>query len=202
MKTIYLASKSPRRKELLRQVGIAFELLPLRHLPHERRDVDETPLQGEAALDYVLRIARLKAQAAVRIMVTRHLQQRLILAADTTVVLDGAILGTPTDTDDAVSMLKRLSGQTHEVLTAIAVASSKDLQCATSSSAVTFRPLNEKEIRQYVATGEPLDKAGAYAIQGRAAAFISHLSGSYSGVMGLPLYETVRLLQVFETPTL
>ncbi len=202
MKTIYLASKSPRRKELLRQVGIAFELLPLRVLPHDRRDVDETPLQDEAALDYVRRIAHLKAQAAVRIMVTRHLQRRLVLAADTTVVLHGAILGKPADAADAVNMLKRLSGQTHEVHTAIAVANSKDVQSAVSSSTVTFRQLDEKEIRQYVATGEPLDKAGAYAIQGRAAAFISHLSGSYSGVMGLPLYETVRLLQDFETPAL
>jgi septum formation protein len=202
LKAIYLASKSPRRRELLRQAGIHFELLPLRAHPLERREVDETPLPHEAAADYVMRIARLKAEAAMRIMVTRHLPPRLVLAADTTVVLDGEILGKPADAAEAASMLKRLSGKTHKVLTAIAVANTRELKEALSRSEVTFRKLDESEIRRYVDSGEPLDKAGAYAIQGRAAMFISHLSGSYSGVMGLPLLETAQLIRDFETPTL
>ena len=202
MKTIYLASKSPRRKELLRQAGIPFELLPLRVHPVERRDVDETPLAAEPAADYVVRIARLKAEAAIRIMTTRHLTHRLVLAADTTVVLDGMIIGKPANAEDAMRILSRLSGHTHEVLTAVAVANTKQVQCALSKSEVTFRKLDESEIRQYVASGEPLDKAGAYAIQGRAAVFLSQLSGSYSGVMGLPLFETAQLLKEFETPIL
>jgi septum formation protein len=202
LKAIYLASKSPRRRELLRQAGIHFELLPLRAYPLDRREVDETPLPHEAAADYVMRIARLKAEAAMRIMVTRHLPPRLVLAADTTVVLDGEILGKPADAAEAASMLKRLSGKTHKVLTAIAVANTRELKEALSRSEVTFRKLDESEIRRYVDSGEPLDKAGAYAIQGRAAMFISHLSGSYSGVMGLPLLETAQLIKDFETPTL
>jgi septum formation protein len=202
MKTIYLASKSPRRRELLRQAGIHFELLPLRGYPHERRDVDETPMPREAAADYVMRIARLKAEAAMRMMVTRHLPPRLVLTADTTVVLDGEIFGKPADAAEAASMLKRLSGRTHEVLTAVAAANMREVRAALSRSEVTFRKLDESEIRQYVDSGEPLDKAGAYAIQGRAAMFISHLSGSYSGVMGLPLLETAQLIRDFETPTL
>lgn len=201
-KTIYLASKSPRRRELLRQAGIHFELLPLRAYPLERRDVDETPLPREAAADYVMRIARLKAEAAMRIMLTRHLPSRLVLTADTTVVLDEEIFEKPADAAQAASMLKRLSGRTHEVLTAIAVANMRETKTALSRSEVTFRKLDESEIRQYVDSGEPLDKAGAYAIQGRAAMFISHLSGSYSGVMGLPLLETAQLIKDFETPTL
>lgn len=202
MKTIYLASKSPRRRELLRQAGIHFELLPLRAHPVGRRDVDETPLLNEAAADYAMRIARLKAEAAMRMMVTRHLPLRLVLTADTTVVLDGEIFAKPADAAEAASMLKRLSGRTHEVLTAVAVASTREVRAALSRSEVTFRKLDESEIRQYVDSGEPLDKAGAYAIQGRAAMFISHLSGSYSGVMGLPLLETAQLIRDFETPTL
>jgi septum formation protein len=202
LKTIYLASKSPRRRELLRQAGIHFELLPLRAYPLDRREVDETPLPHEAAADYVMRIARLKAAAAMRIMLTRHLPPRLVIAADTTVVLDGEIFGKPADAAEAASMLKRLSGRTHEVLTAVAAANTREAREALSRSEVTFRKLDESEIRQYVDSGEPLDKAGAYAIQGRAAMFISHLSGSYSGVMGLPLLETAQLIRDFETPTL
>ena len=202
MKIIYLASKSPRRRELLRQAGIHFELLPLRAYPLDRRDVDETPLPREAPADYVMRIARLKAEAAVRMMTTRHLPPRLVLTADTTVALDGEILGKPADAAEAASMLKKLSGRTHEVLTAVALTNMSEVKEALSRSEVTFRQLDESEIRQYVATGEPLDKAGAYAIQGRAAMFISHLSGSYSGVMGLPLLETAQLIKDFETPNL
>ncbi len=195
MKTIYLASKSPRRKELLRQIGVGFELLPLREFPVDRRDVDETPLPDEAAEDYVRRIARIKAEAAVRIMVSRRLPQRLVLAADTTVVLDGEIFGKPTDPADAARMLRRLSGTTHQVLTAIAVADGRDMKEALSTSDVTFRTLTDAEIQTYVAGGEPLDKAGAYAIQGKAAIFISNLTGSFSGVVGLPVAETWTLLR-------
>jgi septum formation protein len=202
MKTIYLASKSPRRRELLRQAGIHFELLPLRAYPLDRRDVDETPFPREAPAEYVKRIARLKAEAAVRMMQTRHLPPRLVLTADTTVALDGEIFGKPTDAAEAASMLKKLSGRTHEVLTAVAITNMREVKEALSRSEVTFRKLDESEIRQYVDTGEPLDKAGAYAIQGRAAMFISHLSGSYSGVMGLPLLETAQLIMEFETRNL
>jgi septum formation protein len=202
LKTIYLASKSPRRKELLRQVGIPFELMPLREHPPERRDVDESPQPGEPALQYVQRIARTKAEVAGRMMISRRLPMRLILAADTTVVLNGAILGKPVDKEDAARMLRDLSGSTHQVLTAVAVTDGRDLKEILSKSEVTFRPLDEYEIARYVATGEPLDKAGAYAIQGRAALFVSHLSGSYSGVMGLPLHETAQLLNEFDKVTL
>jgi septum formation protein len=195
MTSLYLASKSPRRMELLRQAGIAFELLPLRETPTGRCEVDETPLPGEAPDDYVQRVTRLKAEAGRHSMMLRRLPERLILAADTTVTLDRDILGKPANDDEAVAMLSRLSGRTHTVLTAIAIAVSNDVHCALSRSEVTFGKLDEGAIRQYVATGESMDKAGAYAIQGRAAGFIEHLSGSYSGVMGLPLYETMQLLR-------
>jgi septum formation protein len=202
LKTIYLASKSPRRKELLRQVGIPFELMPLREHPPERRDVDESPYPDEPALQYVKRIARTKAEVAGKMMLSRRLPLRLILAADTTVVLNGAILGKPVDRDDAIRMLRNLSGSKHEVLTAVAVTDGRDLKEVLSRSEVTFRALDDSEIARYVSTGEPLDKAGAYAIQGRAAVFVSHLSGSYSGVMGLPLHETAQLLTEFDKVTL
>jgi len=202
LKTIYLASKSPRRKELLRQVGIPFELMPLREYPPERRDVDESPYADEPAIQYVQRIARTKAEVAGRMMISRRLPMRLILAADTTVVLNGTILGKPQDKDDAARMLRSLAGATHEVLTAVAITDGRDLQVALSRSEVTFRALEDSEITRYVASGEPLDKAGGYAIQGRAAVFVSHLAGSYSGVMGLPLFETMQLLNEFDKVTL
>lgn len=198
MKTIYLASKSPRRKELLRQIGVAFELLPLREFPLDRRDVDESPLSNEVAEDYVRRIARIKAEAAVGIMISRRLPQRLVLAADTTVTLDGEIFGKPKDAADAARILRRLSGTTHQVLTAIAITDGRDMKEAMSRSDVSFRTLTDAEIQTYVAGGEPLDKAGAYAIQGKAAIFISHLSGSFSGVVGLPVAETWTLLKEFD----
>lgn len=198
MKTIYLASKSPRRKELLRQIGVQFELLPLREFPVERRDVDESPLPNEVPVDYVRRIARLKAEAAGRIMMTRRLPQRLVLAADTTVTLDGEIFGKPVDATDATRMLKRFSGSTHQVLTAVAISDGRELKELLSTSDVTFRTLTDAEIQTYVATGEPLDKAGAYGLQGKAAVFVSHLSGSFSSVIGLPLAETWSLLKEFD----
>lgn len=199
MKTIYLASKSPRRKELLRQIGVPFELLPLREFPVERRDVDESPLPGEVPVDYVKRIARMKAEAAARIMLSRRLPQRLVLAADTTVTLDGEIFAKPTDAADAARMLKRFSGTTHQVLTAVAISDGRELKELLSTSDVTFRKLTDAEVLAYVATGEPLDKAGAYGLQGRAAVFVSHLSGSFSSVIGLPLAETWSLLNDFAT---
>jgi septum formation protein len=198
MKTIYLASKSPRRKELLRQIGVQFELLPLREFPVERRDVDETPLPDEDPVVYVRRIARIKAEAAARIMMSRRLPQRLVLAADTTVTLDGEIFGKPVDAADAARMLKRFSGATHQVLTAVAISDGRELKEVLSTSDVSFRKLTDAEIQTYVATGEPLDKAGAYGLQGKAAVFVSHLSGSFSSVIGLPLAETWTLLREFD----
>jgi septum formation protein len=198
MKTIYLASKSPRRKELLRQIGVPFELLPLREYPVDRRDVDESPLPDEPPVDYVRRIARIKAEAACRIMQSRRLPQRLVLAADTTVTLDGEIFGKPADAADAMRMLKRFSDSKHQVLTAVAVSDGRDTKEVLSISEVTFRILSDAEIQAYIASGEPLDKAGAYAIQGKAAVFVAHLAGSFSGVVGLPVAETWSLLKEFD----
>ncbi|MCX7138606.1 MAG: Maf family protein [Proteobacteria bacterium] len=166
---IYLASRSPRRRELLQQLGVAFEEL-------QGADVDETPLAGEAP---------------------DKLPAHPLLAADTTVVLDGEILGKPDDAEHAQRLLRRLSGKPHQVLTAVAVAQQDRVETALSASAVEFRPLEDAEIRDYVAGGEPLDKAGAYAIQGHAAIFVRALTGSYSGIMGLPLIETAELLRRF-----
>lgn len=191
---IYLASKSPRRRELLKQIGVHFELLMMRE-QSPRIDVDEVPLRDETAHAYVQRIVLLKAAAAVKVMRERRLPQRLILTADTTVTIDGAVLGKPVDRDDAVRMLKRLAGDSHQVLTAIAVAFDREVKHVLSTSFVSFAPLSEAEIKRYVDSGEPMDKAGGYAVQGLAAKFIAKLSGSYSGVMGLPLYETTALLR-------
>lgn len=193
-KQLYLASQSPRRLELLRQIGLAPIVLTLRHDP-ARADVDETPLIGEKAWDYVTRLARLKAQAALRAVAGRRLMPRPIVAADTTVTLDGEILGKPRDAAEAGAWLRRYSGRSHTVLTAVAVAHQDQLRVAVSESTVRFGPLDEQDIAHYLASGEPFDKAGGYGVQGRAAAFVEHLAGSYSGVMGLPLYETVELLK-------
>ena len=191
---IYLASKSPRRRELLKQIGVHYELLMTRdHAP--RIDVDESPLDNETAHVYVQRVVKLEAESARRVMRQRRLTPRPILTADTTVALDGQILGKPVDKADARRMLARLSGQSHQVLTAVAVVANDDIRQVLTTSFVTFASLDEDEIKQYVETGEPMDKAGAYAVQGLAAKYISKLSGSYSGVMGLPLYETATLLR-------
>ena len=191
---IYLASKSPRRRELLKQIGIQFELLMMRE-QSPRVDVDEAPLRDESAHVYVQRIVLLKSAMAVKVMRERRLPPRLIVTADTTVTIDGEVLGKPVDRDDAVRMLKRLAGQSHQVLTAIAVATGNEVKHALSTSFVAFAPLSDDEIKRYVDSGEPMDKAGGYAVQGLAARFIVKLSGSYSGVMGLPLYETTLLLR-------
>jgi septum formation protein len=199
---IYLASRSPRRRELLKQVGVTFEIVLLREDLRRGPDVDETPLGNEKPEAYVLRIACAKAELAARYMGRRALPARPVLAADTTVVCDGRIIGKPTDREDAFRILKMLSGRHHEVITGVAVATPDRTQHAVSQSKVWFRELSEDEIRRYVATGEPLDKAGAYAIQGRAAAFATRIEGSYSGIMGLPLSETTDLLRKFNIETL
>jgi len=193
-KHLFLASQSPRRLELLRQIGIEPTVLPLR-AASERHDVDETPLAGETAMDYVARLARLKMEAATRAQLCRKLPAWPLLAADTTVTLDGEILGKPADAENAAAMLRRYSGRAHTVLTAVAGSFLGRTRVALSESVVTFKSLSEREIAAYVAATEYYGKAGGYAIQGRAAMFVCHLAGSYSGVMGLPLYETAELLQ-------
>ena len=181
---ILLASASPRRSELLRQVGIAHEVRPVH--------IDESVRPGEAPSAYVLRLAEAKAEALWQRLEPRERQP--VLAADTTVALEGEIFGKPGSLAEARSMLGRLAGRTHEVHTAVAVLHAHGSAARVSSSSVTFRRLTPDEIDWYWSTGEPADKAGGYAVQGRAAVFISHIAGSYSGIMGLPLYETWELL--------
>lgn len=191
---LYLASKSPRRQQLLRQLDVEFETLLLREAVGRERDVVEETRDAEPALHYVERIARTKAQVGWERMHNRNLAERPVLGADTEVVLDGDVFGKPRDAGDAIAMIRRLSGRTHQVLTAVALRYRERTEVEVSMSKVTLRRLGATEIDRYVATGEPLDKAGAYAVQGRAAAFISRLEGSYTGVVGLPLYETAALL--------
>ena len=200
--SVYLASKSSRRQELLRQLGVDFTQLLVREAAGRRRDIVETPRKDEPPLEYVKRVSRTKASVGWHLMGRRGLTPKPVLAADTEVVLDGAVLGKPKDAAGAVEMLRRLSGQTHEVSTAVAVRWNNQINIVVSSSRVTFRALTDDEIERYVATSEPFDKAGAYAIQGRGAAFVSHLKGSYSGVMGLPLFETAELLVKIGFPVL
>ena len=198
---IYLASQSPRRRELLKQVGINFEMLLLRQDPRRIVDIDETPLPDENPEDYVLRICKAKALAGWGSLRFRGLPPFPVLAADTTVVLDGVIFGKPIDAEQAASMLRQLSGREHQVLSAVAIAMNEHVEAALSISAVRFTELSDDRIHRYLLNREYLDKAGGYAIQGVAGAFIEHISGSYSGVMGLPLFETVQLLQRFDCPT-
>ena len=194
-RSIYLASRSPRRRELLSQIGVRFHLLLFRDQPHSDSELDETVLSGESPTAYVERVARAKAQAGWRRIGQRNLPRAAVLAADTTVALDGRILGKPADRKEAAEMLAALSGKRHEVLTAVVVKHESQVETVVSASEVSFRPLSADEIRRYLATGEADDKAGAYGIQGRAAVFVSELKGSFSGVMGLPLYETAQLLE-------
>jgi septum formation protein len=196
---VYLASRSPRRRELLAQIGVRFHLLLFRSRPGEDPDVDEKVLPNEAPDVYVLRLARSKAEAGWRRMLQRNLPHAPVLAADTTVTVDGAILGKPADRTEAASMLQRLSGRSHEVLTGVALKHDDWIETALSRSEVRFKPLSAQEIAQYTGTGECDDKAGAYAIQGRAARFVAELRGSYSGVMGLPLFETGELLDKLQS---
>jgi len=198
---IYLASQSPRRRELLKQIGINFEMLLLRSDPRRNLEVDETPHAGELPESYVERVARAKAEAGYAALRFRNLPPFPVLAADTTVTLDNKIFGKPDSAEHAVDMLHQLSGTEHRVLSAVAIALDEHVEVALSISTVRFAALSEERIRRYLLTREYADKAGGYAIQGQAGAFVEHLSGSYSGVMGLPLFETVQLLQRFDYPT-
>jgi septum formation protein len=190
---IYLASQSPRRRELLDQLGVRYELL----LPDANEDAEsiEQVIRGESPTAYVQRVTRLKAQAALARMKRRGLPTAPLLCSDTTVALGRVIYGKPANAKDAARMLGELSGRTHRVLTAVAVHSGRRLEEKLSVSGVEFSVLAPKTIAIYVATGEPMGKAGAYAVQGRAAEFIARISGSYSGIMGLPLFETAKLLR-------
>jgi septum formation protein len=192
---IYLASKSPRRRELLRQIGVEFELLMLRNDLIRGPDVTEVPHPGEDPALYVARVSREKAAVAWSIVQNRRLPVRPVLAADTTVTVDGQILGKPANKAEAADMLERLSGRTHQVLTSIAVYHLDTLEQATQVSQVRFATLSPATIKAYCATQEPYDKAGGYGIQGMAALFVEHIDGSHSGIMGLPLYETALLLR-------
>ena len=193
--TIYLASKSPRRRELLRQLNVDFELLLLRDQSGRVADVTELVLPGEAAADYVHRVTREKVNAAMQTILVRRLPLRPVLSADTTVVLDQDILGKPASPAEASAMLHRLSGRTHQVLTSVALRRGDTIWQTTQHSEVTFDALPEESIRAYCASAEPYDKAGGYGIQGHAASFITHMTGSYTGIMGLPLFETAQLLR-------
>lgn len=193
---IYLASKSPRRQELLEQIAIRFKVLDVPAQDPVHADmVDETAHTGENAHDYVCRLAREKAEYAWQYLVASNRAEYPVLAADTTVVIDGAIIGKPGSRNEAFEMLKTLSGRTHQVLTGVAVKYNEHLFQAVQTSDVTFASLSDENIMAYIDTGEPFDKAGGYGIQGLAGKFVSHIQGSYSGIMGLPLYETSMLLK-------
>ena len=193
MNFIYLASQSPRRSQLLEQMGVRHELL----LPNEGEDTEsiETVLPGEAPARYVRRVTALKLDAAMARLAQRDLPPAPVLCSDTTVAMGRTIYGKPNDAPDAARMLRELSGKTHRVLTAVALQQGRKRVEALSDARVTFAPLSAAQIKSYVEGGEPMGKAGAYAVQGRAAAHISHISGSYSGIMGLPMHETAQLLR-------
>jgi septum formation protein len=197
---IYLASQSPRRRELLKQIGVNFEMLLLRNDPRRKIDVDETPEENEVPVDYVQRICRTKATVGWDAQSFRNLPPCPVLAADTTVTLDNKIIGKPRDREDAIAMLRQLSGRKHQVLSAVAVAFGERIETQLSATTVTFSALSEERIHRYILANESHDKAGAYGIQGQAGAFVQHIEGSYSGVMGLPLYETAELLRSFGQP--
>jgi septum formation protein len=192
---IYLASQSPRRRQLLEQLGVRHELL----LPdaHEDTEAIEHVRDGEAPAHYVRRVTELKLDAALQRLKRRGLPPAPILCSDTTVALGRVIYGKPADAADAARMLRELSGTTHRVLTAVGVQKGRKRLEALSDSRVTFAAMTPAQIRRYVESGEPMGKAGAYAVQGRAAAHISSISGSYTGIMGLPMHETAQLLRAF-----
>ncbi len=192
---VYLASQSPRRRQLLEQMGVPHELL----LPGADEDTEalEAPLPGEAPAPYVRRVTALKLDAALERLARRGLPPAPVLCSDTTVALGRRIYGKPADERDAARMLGELAGRTHRVLTAVAVGTARRRRLALSESRVSFEPLTRAQVARYVATGEPMGKAGAYAIQGRAAAHVTRIAGSYSGIMGLPMHETAQLLRVF-----
>ncbi|MEY4645299.1 MAG: hypothetical protein RLZZ596_2130 [Pseudomonadota bacterium] len=192
---IYLASQSPRRRQLLDQLGVRHELL----LPDQDEDPEamEVVLRGESPTAYVQRVTLLKLDAAKARMRRRGLPSAPILCSDTTVAMGRTIFGKPQDAQDAARMLQELAGHSHRVLTAVAVGAARGSKSLLSVSRVSFAPMRQQDIAAYVKSGEPMGKAGAYAVQGRAAAFITSISGSYSGIMGLPLYETAQLLRSF-----
>lgn len=192
---VYLASQSPRRRQLLEQLGVRYELLLPD--PHEDSEALEAVHPGEAPAVYVRRVTGLKLDAALDRLRRRGLPAAPILCSDTTVALGRTIYGKPEDERDAARMLRELAGATHRVLTAVAVQGGRKRREALSASQVTFAPMTPAQVRAYVATGEPMGKAGAYAVQGRAAAYISGMRGSYSGIMGLPMFETAQLLRAF-----
>lgn len=198
---IYLCSQNPRRRELLKQIGINFEVLLLRCDPRRSLDVNETPLGDESAEIYVRRICQEKVRAGSESLRLRSLPIFPVLAAETAVVLKGKIMRKPANVHQAADMLRQLSGDEHQVLSAVAVALGNRIEVALSVSTLRFARLSEDRISRYLLSGEYADKAGAYAMQGQAGAFVEHLAGSYSGVMGLPLSETVDLLQRFDYPT-
>jgi septum formation protein len=191
-KFIYLASQSPRRAQLLELLGVKFELL----LPDANEDVEvlEIALKNEIPSAYVQRVTGLKLDAAIARMRRRCLPVAPVICSDTTVAMGRNIHGKPNDAADAIRMLTALQGRTHRVLTAVAVQSGRKRVQDLSISKVTFAAMTPQQIKAYVATGEPMGKAGAYAIQGKAAAYVSHIAGSYSGIMGLPMHETATLL--------
>jgi septum formation protein len=191
----YLASQSPRRRDLLKQIGAHFEVLPLRSAPG-REDVSEIPGAGEAPKDFARRMAREKAKCGAKVVRNRRMLLLPVLGADTLLDLEGEIIGKPRDVAHAREILQRLSGQTHWVHTGIALAWGERVDTRLSSSKVSFAALSAEQIERYLESGEALDKAGAYGIQGRAAAFIQRIEGSHAGIMGLPLFETAALLQV------
>jgi nucleoside triphosphate pyrophosphatase len=183
--SIYLASSSPRRRELLTQIGVDFSVLTV--------DVDEGHFENETPLDYVQRVAIAKAETGKKTLKSQHVLP--VMGADTSVVVDNKILGKPKDEADSRSMLQLLSGRSHQVLTAVAMAKENETLCATSKSTVHFAELSDDDIAWYIKTQEGCDKAGSYAVQGLAAIFIEQIQGSYSGIMGLPLRETSMLLK-------
>lgn len=197
---IYLASQSPRRRELLKQIGISFQILLLRDDPRRIPDVDETPHTDETPADYVQRVCRAKGEAAWESLHYRNLPLHPVLSADTTVTLDNKIIGKPRDHSEAAAILRLLSGRKHQVLSAVAVTTGERSELRLSVTDVTFATLSEERIRRYLLGNESHDKAGAYGIQGVAGAFVQRLEGSYSGVMGLPLYETTEILHSFGYP--
>lgn len=198
---IYLCSQNPRRRELLKQIGITFEVLLLRCDPRRSSDVNETPLDDESAEVYVRRLCQEKARACSESLRLRNMPLVLVLAAETVLVFNGNILCKPVNAKEAADMLRQLSGNEHQVLSAVAVALGNRTEVALSVSTVRFARLSEDRISRYLRSGEYAGKAGAYAMQGLAGAFVEHLAGSYSGMMGLPLSETVDLLQRFDYPT-
>ena len=194
---IYLASQSPRRRDLLKQIGVRFQIMLLRVDQRRIPDVDESPLANETAPDYVQRICRAKALAAWETLLLRNMPHAPVLVADTAIALDNKVIGKPRDRKDAAAILRSLSGRKHQVFTAVAVILDERIELRLSMTEVTFAELSDERIQHYLLDNEAHDKAGAYAIQGIAGAFVQRIEGSYSGVVGLPLHETVELLHSF-----